>query len=553
LGKKLGLSQDEVIRGQLLRYMKRLKIVTMQATVESLSLNFSQKCIDRTLFEQHKRGYPMRVLVLKARREGVSTYFAARFFAEINLRPNRFATISSVDLDASQKVFAMSRMFQSELDTRRPTDFSSRKEIIYSAPHRSQLLVQTAGKDVLGRGGLTHYFHASEAAFWSSFKEQFGGAAQEVPDDKGTIIALESTGNGIGGAFYDMYMDAKDQYRRFKDYSNYLALFLPWYIFSDYVMDVPKKFRFKYDEYEQSLRAKFNLTDEQLYWRRWAIRNKCQNDLHLFQQEYPATVDEAFQAGGRTVFAGPVLDAHQRKVTEGRTCLFDKIDDIRPVNVDKSFECWQIWKLPRDHQYTIGFDVAEGKLSNPASASSIPDCHAGVIYDRNTSEVVGIYRGRCEHKDLARQALLAGRFYNNAWIAPELPHGMAMLQYLKDADYENIYNRQVHDDRYDIDESEALGWRTTTLTRPIMTQTLVDAVHNFNITIYSADILSEMRSFIIDKNGKQIHRKGRNDDLLFALMIALQLHIRCEFESEPYPDDFVADGETVEDEEEIFA
>ena len=49
-------------------------------------------------------------------------------------------------------------------------------------------------------------------------------------------------------------------------------------------------------------------------------------------------------------------------------------------------------------------------------------------------------------------------------------------------------------------------------------------------------VVDEMRTFIKDKTGKPIHQSGKKDDLLFGGMIALQVHIRCPLNPQPYPD-----------------
>jgi len=334
-----------------------------------------------------------------------------------------------------------------------------------------------------------------------------------------------------------MFMDAIDRMRRTNSLQNYLPIFLPWFIFDEYRMPLPLDYEMKLTEEEIEMKSKFKLDDEQLFWRRWAIPNKCQNDLKLFHQEYPSTYKEAFLAAGRSVFNQQAVDSYEKRCSEGRTCVLEReIDEkISPVNVNRSFECWQIWKLPHDgHEYIMGVDVAEGLLTDPGSRRSDPDCHAAVVYDRMEDEVVALYHGRCEHRELAYQCYLGGHFYNEAWIGPEVPHGIAVLQFLKDYNYDNIYNRQIHDDMYFRDEIDALGWRTTTLTRPQMIQTLVNAINNNQITLWSLDIINQMKTFIVNERGKEIHLAGEKDDLLFGLMIALQMHVRCPFIAEPY-------------------
>ncbi|MBE3036881.1 MAG: hypothetical protein IMZ70_07375 [Candidatus Atribacteria bacterium] len=239
-----------------------------------------------------------------------STYVEARYFREINRQQMRYACVCSADTDATDKVFKMASLFQQEIpgEFRRPTEYSNRKELVYSAPHRSQFLCQTAGKDVLGRGGLTHLLHPTEFSFWNRAKEQFGGAAQEVPDDPETIIVIESTSNGTGGAFYDMFVDAVERWKCTKSLDGYIPIFLPWYIFDYYRRPVPE--HWKPAEEEREIQAKHKLDMEQLYWRHWAIENKCQGDIRLFRQEYPACVVGDTQVDYHRIVDLPVDGIH---------------------------------------------------------------------------------------------------------------------------------------------------------------------------------------------------------------------------------------------------
>ena len=77
-----------------------------------------------------------------------------------------------------------------------------------------------------------------------------------------------------------------------------------------------------------------------------------------------------------------------------------------------------------------------------------------------------------------------------------------------------------------------MGWKTTRITREIMTSALISALHNRELKLWSAIIVDEMLTFTRDKMGRPVHKPGKHDDTLFGLMIALQLHLRCPREHE---------------------
>lgn len=541
-----------------------LKIITFDGRMIPLRANVAQRRVHKTLSElQEANNLPIRAIICKARREGVSTYISGRFFLEINTKPNRTACVASADSEATYKVFKMARLFQEQMPEalQRPERYSGKNELVYTEPHRSEFVAQTAGKDVLGRGGLTHYFHATEFAFWQKAKEQFGGAVQEVPDIPDSMVIIESTAHGMGGAFCDMFWQAVNDWKRTKNPANYIPIFLPWYIFPDYQMVIPKgvefvvgksdgSILFEWVEAEPELVAKYNLCNEQLFWRRWAIKNKCQSDLSLFFQEFPATAREAFQTSGRNVFNQFIVDKWAGRCADGRTVLFENYRrGHKPelFDVPREENCWRIWKLPQPgHEYTMGIDTQEGKQSDPDDPKSDYDWHGVEVFDRHTNEFVAEYHGQGDNHELGEQCLSAAEFYNHAWVAPEVPKGMVALDVLKQAGYNHIYERQVRDEHREAEESEDLGWRTTATTRQKMIEDFKSAVNHEDIVSYSKGLVEEMRTFVVDKTGKCIHLPGEKDDRLFGAMIALQIHLRVPVKPQPYPYASTAQAETAD-------
>ncbi len=536
-----------------LSYMREyLKIIDMAGKLVPLDANHAQRLFHRTIQRQVEAGVPIRAIVLKARREGISTYVQGRFFSEINLKDNRFATIVSADSDSTDKVFGMSKLFQEHMpaDIKIPTVYSSKQMIKYAEPHRSQLLCQTAGKTVLGRGGASHYLHCSEMAFWGNAKEQFGGAVQEVPDLPDTMVVIESTANGVGGAFYDMFWDATERLKSGDPLGGFMPIFLPWFIFPDYQKKITGKFTRTHEEEE--IARQYKLCDEQLNWRRWAITSRCMGDDSLFKQEFPSNAREAFQTTGRNVFPLSIVDRLELSVTEPEGLyLFDKArrDEIYPHEVLRQSDCWKIWEHPQvGHDYILGIDAMEGKLLDKDDPRSNPDFHGAVVYDRTINEMVAIYHGRCDLDEFANQCVMCATYYD-AMAVPEINGpGLVVLSAFKRANYSKIYQRQSGDDQWTEVDQEFLGWRTTVLTRSLLVDDFKKVIKEDPPKIYDGELLKEMRTFVVDKNGKPIHLPGEHDDILFAAMIAIQIHLRLPELSRPASDNsFIYDRRAYND------
>ena len=510
-----------------------MKIVSMYGDVLYLKCNPAQLMVHKSLQMQYEKGLPVRAIILKARREGVSTYTAGRFFTDLNRFENRYACVCSADLEATDKVFKMARMFQTNMPAHaaRETQYSNKKEITYKDPHRSSFLCQTSGKGVLGRGGLTHFLHVSEFAFWERAKEQFGGAAQEVPDSANTAIIIESTANGVGDAFHDIFWQALEDWEKTSDLNNYLPIFLPWFVFPDYKRPVTGNFKLEGEE--QEIMSKYSLIPEQMAWRRWAIKNKCQGDIDLFRQEYPASPIEAFRHAGHPIFGAGILREQEKSLGEVKYGVFSHHKGVAEFEeVDRKINCWQVYDLSNSGQFTIGFDTMEGRSVDPSDPKSKADFHGGAVFNRQGG-FAAAYRGQGDQVEAADQLMGAALYYNQAYVAPEIPNGMVVLQKLKDSGYPNIYNRQTHDETLSVENSDNLGWRTTLVTRKWLVDGFIQAMRD-GIKVRCPWIYDEMTTFVRDKTGKPIHNTGKFDDVLFGAMIAVQIHLRMPMD-EIYP------------------
>ena len=88
--------------------------------------------------------------------------------------------------------------------------------------------VGTAGTKGVGRSGTMQLFHGSEVAFWPHGDTHAAGVLQAVPDEPGSEVVLESTANGVGNVFHQMWRDAET------GASDFIAVFVPWFWQEEY-------------------------------------------------------------------------------------------------------------------------------------------------------------------------------------------------------------------------------------------------------------------------------------------------------------------------------
>lgn len=284
-----------------------LKIRTKATEIIPLRLNRSQRFFHERLEDQRRRTGKVRVLLLKGRQTGFSTYISGRFFWRASFHRGTQVFILTHEQDATDNLFGMVTRYLNHVPmaVRPTTGAANAKELNFSVLD-SGYSVGTAGAKAVGRSKTVQLFHGSEVAFWPNAASHFAGVVQTIPDLPGTEVILESTANGVGGEFHERWQRAE------AGIGDYEAIFVPWF-WSDEYRRVPEE-GFALDDEETKYAEAYGLDLAQMVWR----RNKLSElkDAALFQQEYPATAAEAFQMTGHDSFikSEAVVRARKAKV-----------------------------------------------------------------------------------------------------------------------------------------------------------------------------------------------------------------------------------------------
>jgi hypothetical protein len=288
-----------------------LRVRSKSGETKAFELNKAQQFIHACIERQKTETGKVRVIVLKGRQQGVSTYAEGRLYWKTTHRSGVRAFILTHEADSTSALFEMvERYHELAPDFVKPmTGASNAKELIFSKLD-SGYKVGTAGNKSVGRGTTIQYFHGSEVAYWPNAAEHAKGILQAVPDEDDTEIILESTANGIGNYFYQQWQRAEAGEGPFQ------AIFVPWFWQPEYrksglgVTRSPE---------EEKIVELFGLDNEQLAFRRSKIAELSADGgdgLFAFRQEYPMTAQEAFQVSGGDSLIRPeaVMQARQAKV-----------------------------------------------------------------------------------------------------------------------------------------------------------------------------------------------------------------------------------------------
>lgn len=290
---------------------KCLRIRTKLGAVEPFALNKAQRYIHGRLQAQLAESGRVRALILKGRQQGASTYVGGRFYWRSTHRWGvRVQILTHLD-EATQNLFAMVARYHEHCpDLVKPeTGKSNEKELTFPRLD-SGYKVSTAKTKGTGRSSTSQLFHGSEVGFWPHAETHLAGVLQAVPDAPGTEVILESTANGVGNVFHQMWRDAE------AGIGDFIGIFVPWFWQDEYTRPVPPDFTLSTDrdetgESEADYAEAYGLTLPQMAWRREKIRQL--GDITLFRQEYPATPAEAFQNAGHDSFIRPALVVAARK------------------------------------------------------------------------------------------------------------------------------------------------------------------------------------------------------------------------------------------------
>ena len=482
----------------------RLKIITKDAVQGYIPFKFNkaQQKIHDAVEKQLKKKGRVRVLILKARQQGISTYTAGRVFWKTLYTPYTRSVVLAHDSATSDALFTMSKQFIERMPENTAPELvkSNAKEIKF-AHNDSGFRLYTAGSPEAGRGTTPTILHCSEVAFWQNQEKILAGLFQGVSSADGTEIILESTANGASGSFYEMWKKAE------QGLNDYVPVFLPWYMTLEYTMKASKKF--VRTKEEEALSELYTLTNDQLYWRRMKIG---ESGAKKFAQEYPATSEEAFQVSGANVFD---IEKIEKLKIESATSI--RSFNSKMMSWDEQREGHlEIWDAPSfNEKYIIGADVALGVGQDYSTA----------VVMNSQREVVGLYRNnRIDPSAFGKELFYLGRYFNNALLAVESNSmGVATLQKLKDMNYVNMYF-QTKIANISNEEGVRLGFRTTSASKPAIIGNLKNWLFEEELDIKSSIITQELKDYLSDDRGSTGASPGCFDDSVMALAIACEVY-----------------------------
>lgn len=492
-----------------------IKIRDKKGNVVQLKLNEPQLKYYNVIRKLYIERKPIRIIILKARQMGFSTETEGIIFKNVVTHHNYNAGIVAHKEDSTTNLFNMSKRMLEYLpeDIKPEQKKSNAKELVFNNSEGtgldSKIKCMTAGGKGIGRSDTFTALHLSELAFWEgNKKETMTGLLQAVPNTPDSMIIIESTANG-----YEYFKEMWD--RAVAGESDFYPLFIGWNELKEYSMPYTG---FNLTQEERELKEQYNLTLEQLTWRRWCIQNNCSGDIEQFRQEYPICPEEAFLSTGHCYFnkqniINRIKTAPEPIVRGKFTCFYDGIRIRNQKFLEQEEGEIKIYEYPENRvPYVIGGDTAgEGS-----------DFFTAHVINNITGKQVAVLKQQYNEIEYVKQVYCLGMFYNCALIGLENNFSTYPTQKLMELNYPNQYVRKK-EDKYNNKYEKSFGFKTTTITRPYILGQLQEIVHNSIDVIQDKETLREMLTFIVNEKGKAEAETGYHDDLTMGLAITYNI------------------------------
>lgn len=496
------------------QYIERyVKIRDKAGNIIDFIINEPQQRLYDIIKKLKEEKKPIRIVILKARQMGFSTLTESILFKETTTKFNVNTGIITHQDEATTNLFNMSKRIYDYLpDEMKPAlKNSNAKELIFDNEQgtglKSKIKCMTAGGKGVGRSDTFNNLHISELAFWPGDKKvTLTGLLQAVPNLSNTIVIIESTANG-----FEYFKEIWD--KAVKGENDFIPLFVGWNELREYAMPYTG-FELTLDEKE--LQIKYNLTLEQLSWRRWCIKNNCGGDIETFKQEYPINPFEAFISTGSCYFNKEIIINRIKEIENNQplkvgyfsyTFNENKISNINWYDDEKGYI--KIYKdVEKGHPYVLGGDTAgEGS-----------DNFTGLVIDNSSGKQVATLKKELDEDEYARQMYCLGMYYNTALIGIENNYSTYPTKKIKEYRYPKIYLREIEDNIAEKIQDK-FGFVTNKATRPIILSILKEILRDNVNWINDVEILKEALVFIKNEKGRPEAQLGEHDDLIMGLAI----------------------------------
>ncbi len=488
----------------------------------------------------------VRLIVLKPRQAGSTTWNAALIYHGTTFFPNSYSLVMAQRSDVSLEIYTRMMDAHAHVPWWMRAETSSKQQGLRVLFQRSDderrnvdpglgstLLVSDAQKSAgIAIGRTIRNLLGSEVSRWPDAQVWTSDIKPSLnaPDMLGI---LESTAFGRNGLYWNMWNAAE------KGKSVWRALFIPVYKVTKYYLPVYKKENFTLTPEEKKIRRavsereQFKIPIGFFKWRRQdiieTINSTGSDETH--KEAYPITSKEAFLSSGDCAFPKKELDRQSRENVRDPRWVgeieYVSMDDAPVLHLhvptddeiadkpDKFNRFW-VWEEPvADAEYYLASDVASGEARDFSDAA-IYRLGWGSEPDVQVAE----WHGKMNASHYARVLAAIGHWYNDCEIAVEYTQsGITTGDELRWViDYPNLYRWKRLDVITNVN-TQHIHWVTNQRTRDDAINRLCEALLDHSIVIRNHHAIEEMRDFARYEGEGKAQGIDNNDDMCLAHLI----------------------------------
>jgi hypothetical protein len=295
-------------------------------------------------------------------------------------------------------------------------------------------------------------------------------------------------------------------------------MFFPWFLHEEYSIPNTTLSYEQLTREEREIMQKFPAIGlPQLAWRRWCIRNNCNNDVNKFKQEYPNDDHEAFLTTGRNIFPLDKLDECYEERIGAQGFISPIRDPSRPQGVfhKDSTERLTIFKHPHpSQQYVVAGDPTRTTWGDPACIQ---------VLNWRTFEQVAVWHGHCEPVEFADRLAELGFYYNTATVNCEIEGGgMASIAILTSKMFYPRVWRYRQADRMPGQISNSFGWSMNWQRKHMSVSFVIDLLGQKMLKIHDPITYDQMANYVSLRYGELGPASDKqHDDAVTSLAIAV--------------------------------
>jgi hypothetical protein len=502
-------------------------------------------------FETIKRlGLRVRIIITKPRRAGCSSFVEHIGYHTAMQTPINGMTIAD---DKAGSEAAMKKLASYAVHDR--YDWGVR--IVANPAHSiswsngSSWVVDTAENADAGAGDTLHFFHGTEVSKWpkTTAKNDKKVMSCVTPALSGvtTVMFSESTPEGAVGYQFETWQEAvwlEDLLamieKGFRPEKQWVKVFAGWFEFTDNARTQRvseteiEHIKETLTDHEAAEIEKYDLSWEQIAWRRDTIRDDCGGDSKVFSYYYPSDDVSCWLASG-----SPRFDMEAVLLME-RAAKMETPETGYLLTQDNKKVIWQsqrdgsgdilVWERPKAGlSYLVTLDPATNESQ---TVSKDPDRHSLSVWRRGYHDQLSdrwkpakrVARLRPpfygEDEDVAGHAVRLSRYYGHALVSMEVNIGQGIMRLLQVSGV-GLYKRKVWSPKVGSNV-EQYGFKMSSEkdVREGLISGLASAIRNGDIDPSCPHAVGEYKSFIRNPSGKSEAASGHHDDDVLADAIA---------------------------------